>query len=67
MKFKIYFSKSSHLPCVDCDGKLYKAENLEVNVPVKGQWQPVEESPSWVLVGEANNMDVSQKGSIIIT
>lgn len=52
--FKVYFSKSSRLPCVEWNEKLIKARNLEVDVPTKGQWEPHGQSPSWVIVGEAN-------------
>lgn len=64
MKFKIYFSKTSHLPCVECGESVLKAEDLEVNVPVIGQWFP-NESPSWALVGEADEV-ILKNGTIII-
>jgi hypothetical protein len=64
MKLKIYFSKSSHLPCVEYGDSVLKAEDLEVNVPVIGQWFP-NESPSWALVGEADEI-ILNNGKITI-
>lgn len=64
--FKIYFSKSSHCPCVDYDGKILKAMNLEVNVSTKGEWQPVGESPSWTIVGQANEIVYDEERDTIM-
>lgn len=64
--FKIYFSKSSMLPCVDFQGKLFKAKNLQVDVPTTGQWQPKNESPSWVLTGNAKDVIYDEDKDLIV-
>lgn len=69
MKVKIYFSKSSHLPCVEFGetfetlDNMVKAEDLLCCPKIEGKW--FEGSPSWALTCEAESVEVKDKTIII--
>lgn len=63
MEFKVYYSKTSALPCVEVGDSVLKGEVFECHVPIKGKWFRGE-SPSWALVGKANKIthETNQEG-----
>lgn len=64
MKVKVYFSKSSNIPCTEVDNSVLKADDIRYSINL--QWKRFDgESPSWALVGEADEV-ILKDGTIVI-
>ncbi len=67
--FKIYYSKSSNLPCVEIvdDESLIilKADIIECNVATFGLFSSEQESTLWTMAGLANSI-IQENNKIII-
>lgn len=68
MTAKVYFSKTSHLPCVEFNDKIFKAGGFTIDPKtvksIKGQWF-INESPGWAIMVDCTNVEIKNNTIII--